>query len=106
MDALAMRRKLAGFLATILLLSLAAPVLARGPWRASEENTRGWQLMTPEERIEHQSKVRGFSSLAECRTYQTSHHQLMAERARQRGAALPVEGRDICERLKSGQAPR
>ena len=84
---------------------LAFTVEARGPWRASETNTRGWELMTPEERIEHQSKIRGFATLDECRKYQLSHHQLMEERTRQRGMALPGGGRDICEHLKPGKAP-
>ena len=89
-----------------LSFSLLAPAYARGPWRASEENTRGWQLMTPEERIEHQSTIRGFGSLDECRRYQIGHHQMMQERARQRGMTLPAGGQDICERLKPGQAAR
>lgn len=91
------------FLLSLLLLTLALPVSARGPWRASEENTRGWQLMSPEERIAHQSKVRGFASLDECRTYQLAHHQQMAERARQQGIALPRDGQDICAHLKPGK---
>lgn len=81
----------------LLLLGNAS---ARGPWRASEANTRGWQLMTPDERVEHQSRIRSFSTLDECRSYQFSHHQLMEERARQRGMALPGSGQDICEHLK------
>ena len=54
---------------TFVVLSpfLLTGALARGPWRASETNTRGWQFMTPEERIEHQAKVRGFTSYEECR---------------------------------------
>ena len=90
----------------IAALLLAGPVLAWGPWRASEENTRGWQLMTPEERIEHQSRIRGFASYEECHTYQVSHHRLMEERARQRGMELPRGERDICEHLKPGKASR
>ena len=89
-----------------LLLSLAAPALASGPVRASEVNTRGWQLMTPEERIEHQSRIRGFKTYEECRGYQNSHHQLMEERARQRGMALPRGRRDICEHLQPADGSR
>lgn len=74
---------------------------ARGPWRATETNTRGWQFMTPEERIEHQAKIRGFKTYEECRTYQVEHHRLMEERARQRGMALPSGGQDFCAHLKS-----
>lgn len=89
------------FITTLVLaLFLIGTASARGPWRASEANTRGWQFMTPEERIEHQTRIRGFSTLEECRSYQVSHHQLIEERARQRGKALPGGGQDICEHLK------
>ena len=87
-------------LAITLLLALAATAHAHGPVRASEANTRGWQLMTPEERIEHQARVRSFTSYEECRSYQLAHHRLMEERARQRGLELPRRGRDICEHLQ------
>ncbi|MEF8716609.1 MAG: hypothetical protein V5B35_14815 [Candidatus Accumulibacter necessarius] len=82
------------------LLFVAAAAHARGPVRASEGNTRGWQLMTPEERIEHQAKTRGFTTYEVCRSYQVGHHQLMEERARQRGMVLPQGRRDICEHLR------
>ncbi len=84
----------------IPLLSFIAVAQARGPWRANESNTRGWQLMTPEERIEHQAKVRSFTNYEECRAYQLSHHQLMVERARQRNMELSGGGRNFCEHLK------
>lgn len=96
-----MQKKFVTALAIGLLLIGTAS--ARGPWRASEANTRGWQFMTPEERIEHQTRIRGFSTLAECRSYQLSHHQLMEERARQRGIALPGGGQDICEHLQAAK---
>lgn len=95
-----MRARKISVLLVLLLLSVALPASARGPWRASEDNTQGWHLMSHEERIAHQSKVRGFTSLEECRTYQLAHHQQMAERARQQGIALPHGGRDVCERLQ------
>jgi hypothetical protein len=56
--------------------------------------------MTPEERIEHQARVRGFTGYDACETYHTQHHALMAERAQQRGLALPEDGRDFCAHLK------
>jgi len=83
-----------------LLLAAVFSAEARGPWRASEENTRGWQFMTPEERIEHQARVRCFETLNECRAYQQEHHRLMEQRAKGKGSALPSGGRDICEHLK------
>lgn len=91
------------FLATALA---AGAALAGGPWRASEANTRGWQLMTPAERLEHQRRVRSFTTLAECRAYQQQHHQLMVERARQRGVPLPGGGRDLCAHLQPGSSGR
>lgn len=85
-------------LAALLLLA-AGGALARGPWRASEDNTRGWQLMSPEERIEHQARVRGFRDYETCHAYRLEHHRQMAERARQKGVQLKPGHRDICEHL-------
>ena len=59
--------------------------------------------MTPEERIEHQARVRGFTDFEACQAYRTRHHDLMAERARQRGLTLPDGGRDFCDHLRPGQ---
>jgi hypothetical protein len=87
-------------LTSSLLLAAAFAAEARGPWRAGEDNSRGWQFMTPEERIEHQARVRGFKTLDECRVYQQEHHRQMEQRARERGAVLPSRRRDICEHLK------
>jgi len=90
--------------ALVIGLLLSGMASARGPWRASEANTRGWELMSPEERIEHQTRIRGFTTLEECRRYQVSHHQLMEERARLRGVSLPGGGKDVCAHLKTGKA--
>ena len=89
------------FLITVILLG----TVAAGPWRADERNTRGWDLMTPQERIDHQARVRGFTDYQSCQAYRTQHHALMAERARQRGLNLPESGRDFCERLKPTRPP-
>jgi len=83
-----------------LALALAGSALARGPWRASEENTRGWHLMTPEERIAHQAQIRGFKTHDECRAYQVEHHRLMEARAREQGRPLPGGRRDFCAHLR------
>ena len=88
-----------------LSLALLAPASARGPWRAGEANTPGWQLMTPEERVEHQRIVRSFTSYDDCLAYQVTHHRLMEERAKQRDVALPGGGRDFCAHLKAAPAP-
>ncbi len=77
---------------------------ARGPWRAGEGNTRGWQLMTPEERVEHQARIRSFTSLAQCEAYREEHHRQMEQRARERGVSLRGGGRDFCAHLRSDGA--
>lgn len=95
-----------GFIASAIgiVALLATPADARGPWRASETNTRGWQLMTPEERVGHQARIRGFTTLAECRTYQAEHHRRMEERARLARRPLPAGGQDFCAHLKPDAA--
>ncbi|MGX7742255.1 hypothetical protein [Rhodopseudomonas parapalustris] len=75
---------------------------AAAPWRASETNTRGWMLMSPQERIEHQARVRNFTDYSACETYRAEHHALMVQRARERGLDLPGSGRDFCDHLKAG----
>lgn len=84
----------------LALVFASLPSQARGPWRASEDNTRGWQFMTPEERVEHQAKIRGFRTLDECQIYRAEHHRLMAERAARQGGQLDGGGRDICRHLR------
>ena len=96
-----MNRSILPLALAALSITLAGSALARGPWRASEENTRGWYFMTPEERIEHQARIRSFKTLDECRAYQTEHHQLMEARAHEQGRPLPGGHRDICEHLRS-----
>lgn len=89
-----------------LALAVADSALARGPWRASESNTSGWYFMTPEERIEHQARIRSFNSYAECRAYQLEHHQEMTRRAAAQGQQLTPGRRDVCEHLRPPGPPR
>lgn len=74
-------------------------VFARGPWRASEGNTPGWYFMTPEERIEHQAKIRSFKTYEECQAYREEHHRLMEARARVEGKTAGGGRRDFCAHL-------
>lgn len=101
-----MQKNCACVVVLALLLYGTASGQAEGPWRASQSNTRGWEFMTPQERIEHQSRVRGFTDFDECEAYRTHHHDLMAERARQQGMLLNDGARDFCDRLRPrGRAP-
>lgn len=84
-------------------LVLSATPAAAAPWRADDGNTRGWMLMSPQERIEHQGRVRGFTDYNACEAYRAEHHALMVQRARERGLDLPHGGRDFCDHLKSGR---
>jgi hypothetical protein len=95
-----MKKTLGGLALIGLLLSMVSAAHARGPLRASESNTRGWQFMSHKERLEHQSKIRSFKTYESCRAYQIEHHQLMQARAETQGASLRKDGRDICEHLR------
>ncbi len=95
-----MRALSIGLLAVLLLPCCAVPGHAAGPWRAGPSNTRGWELMTPQERVEHQARVRGFTDRDACEAYRTQHHGLMAERARRRGLVLREGGRDFCDHIE------
>ena len=97
-----MRRSVSRALAAVMLFAWGACALARGPWRAEEENTQGWRLMSPEERIEHQAKVRSFRTYEECQAYRVEHHREMEARAKALGVKLGPGREDLCNRL----APR
>lgn len=81
------------------LLNLPGAVAA-GPWHAANDNTSGWTYMTPEERIEHQRRMRSFESYGDCKIYQTEHHGQMAARARAQGVELRPRPGTGCEQLR------
>lgn len=83
-----------------LLLLLAAGTCAAGPWRADAHNSYGWQFMTPDERVEHQRRIRSFTRYEDCKAYQTAHHAQLAERARKAGVVLVPKTESVCERLR------
>jgi hypothetical protein len=92
--------------ALVLGASLLPVAQAAGPWRADASNTRGWQFMTPQERVEHQARIRAFDDYQACRTYQIEHHRTMQERARQQGRTLGPEQRDFCAHLQPAPGTR
>ena len=101
-----MKAKSTRTLLMVCLLVISTSVLARGPLRASEGNTSGWHLMSPQERIEHQTKIRSFKTLEACRAYQGEHHQLMQTRAQAQGQPLQANRRDFCAHLPAANAVR
>lgn len=92
------------FMAFALVIAQLAS--AAGPWRAGESNTRGWELMTAEERLTHQAKIRAFERYEDCRAYQVEHHRAMQERAKQLGRTLGAERQDFCAHLQAAGKAR
>ncbi len=95
-------------LAALLGAALAGPVLAQnGPgagqrgMRFSQTNTPGWTLMTAEERIAHQNKMRAVTSYDECKQLQAEQHQAMQERAKEKGVTLNTPRQNSCDRMKA-----
>lgn len=79
----------------------ATPVPPRGPAaRYGRSYTPGWSLMTSKERVEHRARMRDARTATQCRDIVAQQHQLMSERAKERGlAALPAPRRDPCAGL-------
>lgn len=78
-------------------LSMSA---SASPWHAAGRNTAGWQFMTPDERIEHQRRMRGFETFEQCIIYQNEHHALMEQRAQKAGIALQRKLESGCTQLQ------
>lgn len=62
-------------------------------------NTPGWALMTPEERVEHQNKMRSMKSRDECNAYMVEHKVQIATRAAERKVQLRTPRRDMCTQM-------
>jgi hypothetical protein len=77
--------------------------MGRGPgagWRASSGNTAGWTLMTQQERLEHQNRLRSTKTYQECTAYVSEHRAQMAQRAQAQGTTLRAF-RNPCDMMKS-----
>lgn len=95
------KERFARLTALAILLALSLPAALAGPWHASSPNTYGWQFMTPQEREEHQRRMRSFTSYDQCKAYQAEHHAAIAERARQAGVSLQPRPDSGCEQLRA-----
>jgi hypothetical protein len=79
------------------LLTVASGVAAaRGPWRADESNTSGWQFMSPQERLRHQAGIRQSGTYEECMRYESERLKAIRERARRRGQVIAEGRQDGC----------
>jgi len=67
----------------------------------NQNNTRGWTLMTPEERTAFQIKMREVKTYDECKLTQTEHRTLMETRAKEKGVTLPTPRRNACDNMKA-----
>jgi len=87
---------------TTLVAALLASAAYAQPWRWSgnQRNTPGWQLMTPAERTEHQSKLSSFTDYNACKEYVDQHHKLMEERSKEKGVPLRAFKRNPCDMMK------
>ena len=74
----------------------------KGPgWTFNADNTRGWPMMSREERTEHRNRMLSMKSYDECVTYLEEHHKRMEARAQERGRAGPaMPAQSMCERMK------
>lgn len=84
------------------LLLIVSPASAhQWCWTCAEDNTYGWQMMTPEERKQHQSKLQSFKEYDACKEYIYDHHKKMDERAKDKGVELPLMTLNPCAAMKA-----
>ena len=67
----------------------------------SQNNTRGWTLMTPEERTTFQKQMRDVKTYDECVAVQTEHRGAMEVRAKEKGVTLRTPRQNGCDNLKA-----
>lgn len=97
-----MRGIVTALLVTLIATTCISDSYAKGwRWQGNQKNTYGWQLMTPEERTEHQTRMRSFTDYNACREYVDEHHKQMEERAREKGITPPVMRRNPCDTMKA-----
>ena len=80
----------------------AGPYPRAGRGMAGSQNgTRGWSLMTPEERTAFQKQMRALKTYDECVALQTEHRGAMEVRAKERGVTLLTPRQNVCDRLRA-----
>ncbi|MBU3943956.1 MAG: hypothetical protein KKB91_10130 [Proteobacteria bacterium] len=93
-----MTRPLMSSALAFALFLFAGSVLAAVPTPVREnaqidqqEHIYGYQLMTPQERIEYRVKIRDAKNNEERKRIRKKHHSIMTIRAKARGVILPAE---------------
>lgn len=82
----------------------AAPGMGAGGMRGmrfGQNNTPGWTLMTPQERTEHQAKMRAVKTYDECKLLQAEQHADMQARAKEKGVTLNTPRQNGCDNMKA-----
>ncbi len=67
----------------------------------SQNNTRGWTLMTPEERTVFQTRMHEVKTYDECKLAQTEHRSVMETRAKEKGDNLMAPRQNACDNMKA-----
>lgn len=67
----------------------------------NQANSGIWALMTPEERIANQTKMRAVKTYDECKLVQTEQRTLMEARAKEKGVTLPTPRQNGCDNMKA-----
>lgn len=88
-----MKRKLLliASLTTLLMSGAFAQPSGGLPPIADDAPIYGSQMMTQQERIEHRNQMRAAKTLEEREQVRSRHHELMVQRAKERGITLPDE---------------
>ncbi len=67
----------------------------------NNDNTRGWSLMTPDERLAHRNRMFSAKTYDECKAIQSEHQKTMTERAKAQGKTLPTPRGNVCDHMKA-----
>lgn len=84
----------------LIAAAVTVPALAAGENSVPERNeaqqqeqVRGRDLMSPQERAHHREQMRSMKSEEERKAYREKQHQDMQERAKEKGVTLPADPR-------------
>lgn len=69
--------------------------------RYNQDNTRGWTLMTADERTAFQKRMREVKTYDDCVALQTEHRGAMEVRAKEKGVTLATPRRNACDNLQA-----
>ncbi len=89
----------------LILLALASSTANAFPIYASGDGFRGAELLTPDERKAHVTKMQSFQSYDECTAYVAAHEVDLQKRAVAKNVVLPpkstaVFGGDPCKVMR------